>query len=142
MSLGVAPTSASAPDAEYQKVSLNPPLVISHPPSVSIREQGAFTTVGLPPSVVLAAVQPCCNCIRALASTSSHARRSPKLSTFSDCVQEMRPVYALPPPHAAPDAVSAAASHKDPIVRLTRLTIQQATAAHPEGRAAARQQDF
>ena len=63
----MAPTSASAPAPEYQKVSLNPPLVISHPPSVSTREQGAFTTIGLPPSVVLAAAQPCCNCVRALA---------------------------------------------------------------------------
>ncbi len=39
----------------------------------------------------------------------------------------------LPPPQAAPDAVSATASQKTAIVRLTHLTIQQATAAHPEG---------
>ena len=42
MSLGVDPASASALDAWYQKVSLNPPLVLWQPPSVSTREQGAF----------------------------------------------------------------------------------------------------
>jgi hypothetical protein len=64
---------------------LTPPLVISHPPSVSAREQGAFTTIGLPPSVVAAAAQPCCNCGRALACHGTSLIVAQPLAGIANC---------------------------------------------------------